>query len=219
METFKLRMIARKVLAHTPAIIRDALPLPGKPPTVAELMRNGTVTVGRHTYPAAPPVAYYKGDTARVTIGAFTSIAAGAEILAGGEHNPDWVTTFPMRIRMDLPGKLTDGQPGSKGDIHIGNDVWLGRHSRVMSGVTIGDGAIVAAGAIVTKDVPPYAIVGGVPAKVLKYRFTESQIEGLLELKWWDWSDEAIRARVDDLSSPDVDAFIAKYRTSPLPVS
>lgn len=211
---FQLRLIARKVLARTPAPVKRLLPLPGRPPTVQELMSRGVITVGRHTYPNPPPVAYYVGDTARVSVGSFTSIAAGVEILAGGEHHTDWVSTFPLRIRMDLPGKLLDGQPGTKGDVSIGSDVWLGRHSRVMSGVTIGHGAIVAAGAIVTKDVPPYAIVGGVPAKVLKYRLGPEQIDAMLRIAWWEWSDDDIRARVEDLSSPDFDAFISKYNLS-----
>jgi acetyltransferase-like isoleucine patch superfamily enzyme len=208
---FKLRLVARKVLAKTPNSIKKALPLPGRPATIQQLMAVGVVTVGRHTYPNPPPVAYYKGDTAEVHIGSFTSIASGVEILAGGNHHTDWVSTFPLRIRMDLPGKLLDGQPGTKGDIHIGSDVWLGRHSRVMSGVTIGHGAIVAAGAIVTKDVPPYAIVGGVPAKVLKYRMEPEQIDAMLRIAWWGWSDDEIRSRVDDLSSPDFDGFIRKF--------
>lgn len=204
-------MLARKVLSRTPQPIRQLLPLPGRPPSIEVLMRSGLVTVGKHTYPNPPPVAYYKGDTAKVEIGSFTSIAAGAEILAGGEHHSDWVTTFPLRIRLDLPGKLTDGQPGSKGNVKIGSDVWLGRHSRIMSGVSVGDGAIVAAGAIVTKDVPPFAVVGGIPAKVLRYRFSDAEISALLKIRWWDWHDDLIRERADDLSSPDITDFIQKY--------
>ncbi|WP_211753193.1 CatB-related O-acetyltransferase [Nocardioides lianchengensis] len=176
-----------------------------------QLMKQGVVTVGRHTYPNPPPVAYYTGDTAHVRIGAFTSIAAGAELLAGGEHRADWVTTFPLRIRLDLPGKLQDGQPGSKGDIVVGNDVWIGRHARVMSGVTIGDGAVVAAGAVVTGDVAPYSVVGGVRAKHLKYRIEPDLIPAMLRIAWWEWPDDVIRERVDDLSSPDIAAFVEKY--------
>ena len=207
----RTRLIARKALGVVPPGIRQFLPLPGRQPTVAALMRDQRVTVGRYTYPNPPPVVYYVGDTTKVHIGAFTSIAAGAELLMGGEHNIDWVTTFPLRIRMNLPGFLLDGQPSSKGDINVGNDVWLGRHSRVMSGVTIGDGAVVAAGAIVSKDVPPYAVVGGVPAKLLRFRFEPAQIQALLRIKWWEWPDELIRARAGDLSSPSIDEFILKY--------
>lgn len=209
---FKARLLARKVLAHTPNSLKRLLPLPGRPPTVRDLMNRGIVTIGRHSYPDPPPVVYYVGDTARVSIGAFTSIAAGAELLAGGEHHTDWISTFPLRIRLNLAGKLDDGQPGSRGDIVIGNDVWLGRHCRVMSGVTVGSGAIVAAGAVVTNDVPPYAVVGGVPARVLRMRYTDEQIDALLRIGWWNWTDETIRERVEELSSPHIDEFIQKYR-------
>lgn len=80
----------------------------------------------------------------------------------------------------------------------IGNDVWIGAYTRIMEGVTIGDGAIVAAGALVTKDVPPYAIVGGVPAKLIRYRFDEDTIAGLLKLKWWDKEEDWLRAHAQD---------------------
>ena len=211
---FRARMLARKVFSFIPNSAKRLLPLPGRPPTVRNLMNRGIVTIGRHSYPDPPPVVYYVGDTARVSIGSFTSIAAGAELLAGGEHHTDWITTFPLRIRLDLPGKLEDGQPGSRGDIIIGDDVWLGRHCRVMSGVTIGSGAIVAAGAagaVVTKDVAPYAVVGGVPARVLRMRYDDEQIEALLKIKWWEWSDKTIRERVGELSSPNISEFIRKY--------
>jgi chloramphenicol O-acetyltransferase type B len=81
----------------------------------------------------------------------------------------------------------------------------------ILSGVTVGDGAVVAAGAVVTTDVPDYAIVAGVPAKVIRYRFAPEQIRALLTIQWWDWDDDTIRERCADLSSPDVDAFIGKY--------
>lgn len=182
-----------------------------RPPTTADLVRNGVVRVGRHTYPPIPPIVHHVGDAGRVTIGAFTSIANGCAIFTGGEHIPEWVTTYPLRIFMDLPGKYEDSLPWSKGDVSIGNDVWLGFRSVVLSGVTIGDGAIVAAGAIVTSDVPPYAVVAGIPAKVIRYRFSSYQIERLREVAWWNWDDATIRERCADLSSPDIDSFLAKY--------
>ncbi len=187
-----------------------------RPPEIHDLIRAGRVSVGRHTYPNPPPVVYYPGDTASVRIGAFTSIAEGCEILIGGEHHPEWVTTSPLRILMDLPGKFTDGQPRSKGDVTIGNDVWLCKKSTVLSGVNIGDGAVVACGAVVTNDVPPYAVVGGVPARLLRFRFSAEQIERLLEIAWWDWTDDQISERCDDLSSPDIDSFISRYGEVPL---
>lgn len=206
------RPAVRWVALRLPVPVKRVLLGQRRPPNVHDHIRAGRVTVGRHTYPRTPPVIYYPGDKASVHIGAFTSIAGGCEILAGGEHRPEWVTSFPLRIILDLPGKYADGHPGSKGDITIGNDVWLGKNSIVLSGVSIGDGAVVAAGAVVTSDVSPYAIVGGVPAKLLRLRFSAEQIEELMRIAWWEWTDAEVRERCDDLSSPDVDSFISKYR-------
>lgn len=91
----------------------------------------------------------------------------------------------------------------------IGNDVWIGHGATIMGGVTIRDGAIVAANATVTRDVPPYAIVGGLPAKVLSYRFSEAQINALLKIKWWDWPAEKIHDHASEFL--DIDSFIAKH--------
>ena len=94
--------------------------------------------------------------------------------------------------------------------VEIGNDVWIGSHEMILYGVTIGDGAIVAAGAVVTKDVPPYAIVGGVPARIIRYRFLPEQIDFLLRFRWWDKPEEWINANWELLS--DIDKFCLKYK-------
>jgi carbonic anhydrase/acetyltransferase-like protein (isoleucine patch superfamily) len=99
----------------------------------------------------------------------------------------------------------------SRGPIVIGNDVWSGFGSVVSPGITVGDGAIIAAGAIVTRDVPPYSIVGGVPAKVIKYRFDEPDREALLRIRWWDWAEERVRAHIEQLASPAIADFIARH--------
>ena len=186
-------------------------------PTLARrlLVKSGVVQIGRHSYPSPPPVVAYRGDRVSVRIGSFTSIASGVEIVPGGGHHLDWVTTFPVRLKFGLPGALQDGHPESKGPIVIGNDVWLGRNSLILSGVTIGDGAVVAAGAVVTSDIPPYAIAGGVPAKVLRYRFSPEQIAALQRIRWWEWSDETIAARAEDLCGGDLDEFIRRYDQPP----
>jgi acetyltransferase-like isoleucine patch superfamily enzyme len=131
------------------------------------------------------------GDGTKIEIGAYCSFSFNVRALLGGEHRRDWVTTFPFgELWPDAP--KTPGHPGSRGDIKIGNDVWVGAEAMILSGVTIGDGAIVGARAVVTKDVPPYAIVVGAPAKLVEWRFDHESIERLLELKWWDWPRERI---------------------------
>jgi len=96
----------------------------------------------------------------------------------------------------------------TKGDVIIGNDVWVASYTTIMSGVTIGDGAVIANNSHVVKNVEPYSLVGGNPAKFIKYRFTEEQIKKLLEIKWWDWTDEKINAFAPLLVDSNIDKFI-----------
>lgn len=174
---------------------------------------DARVTRGRCTY-GRPLVATYPGDHARVTIGSFTSIAVDVILMDGGDHRTDWVSTFPFRAQFGLPGAYSDGHPTSRGDIHIGNDVWIGRGARIRSGITIGDGAVVGAYSIVTRNVRPYAIVAGNPAREIRRRFTDEQVEALQRIAWWEWPLERIRASVPELCGPDIDGFIARYRVS-----
>lgn len=107
----------------------------------------------------------------------------------------------------DIPGNLPEGRTkpwDNKGDIVVGNDVWIGYEAVILAGVTIGDGAIIGARAVVTKDVPPYTIVGGVPAKPIRKRFNEETIDILLKLKWWDWSKERIAKNIAAIQSGNV---------------
>ncbi|MTD46215.1 antibiotic acetyltransferase [Conexibacter sp. W3-3-2] len=165
------------------------------------------LTLGRHSY-GDPLVLAHDGDTGRVRVGSFTSIAHGVTFVCGGNHRVDWATTFPIRARLGLPGAFEDGHPASNGDIEIGHDVWLGREALILSGVTIGNGAVVAARSVVTRDVRPYAIVGGNPAKEIRRRFDDDTVDRLLALQWWTWPDERVIAEVDRLCSPDVTALL-----------
>ena len=160
--------------------------------------------IGRGTY-GCPKILAYPND-ARLRIGAFCSIAADVGIFLGGQHHPEWVTTYPFGA-LWREHRHPD-QPWSRGDVVIGNDVWIGREAMIMSGVTIGDGAVIAARALVSKDVPPYAIVGGNPAKLIRPRFAPEIVERLLEIRWWDWPDDRIRRAAPLLQSPDIQDFI-----------
>jgi len=130
-------------------------------------------------------------DGTKLEIGAYCSFSFNVRALLGGEHRTDWVSTFPFgELWPDAP--KVSGHPSSRGDIKIGNDVWVGAEAMILSGVTIGDGAVIGARAVVTRDVAPYMVVGGSPAKHLSWRFDRETIQRLLELKWWDWSRERI---------------------------
>jgi acetyltransferase-like isoleucine patch superfamily enzyme len=173
--------------------------------------RTEPLSMGRCSY-GTPLIARDPFDDEQVRVGSFVSIGPDVVMLDGGSHRVDWVTSFPLRAALDLPGAYEDGHPRSKGDTVIGNDVWIGRGVRVLSGVTIGDGAVVAAYSVVTKDVPPYAIVGGNPAREIRKRFSDEQVLDLLRIAWWSWPMAKILECVDELSDPDVDAFIARHR-------
>ncbi|MEM7573973.1 MAG: CatB-related O-acetyltransferase [Bacteroidota bacterium] len=145
----------------------------------------------------------FSGD--QLIIGKFCMIASGVTfIMNGANHLTDSISTYPFAIFGDDWEHAMEGKTyPSRGDTVIGNDVWIGYKATIMAGVTIGDGAIIATGALVTKDVPPYAIVGGNPAQLIKMRFPEERIAQLLEAKWWDWDIERISAHVQDLAGRD----------------
>lgn len=134
------------------------------------------------------PQVDHASKDAQLSIGAFCSIAGGVKILLGGNHNIQAVTTFPFYERL----KNVPAHKETKGDVVIGNDVWLATDCLILSGVTIADGAVVAARAVVTKDVPAYAIVGGNPARVIRYRFPEDIRKQLLANPWWQLPHEEI---------------------------
>ena len=176
-------------------------------------IKSKTLTIGQYTY-GIPKVIKYGGDKNKVIIGEFCSIAGEVIIFVGGNHRTDWISTFPFRIRFDLPGKYQDGHPSSGGDVIIGSDVWIGYGATILSGVNIGHGAVIAARSVVTRDVPPYTIVGGNPAKYIKSRFSEEQIASLLEIAWWDWPIEKILKLVPMINNNNVDDFIEQSRHS-----
>jgi len=136
----------------------------------------------------------------RLKIGKFCSIAYGTKFLFNGaNHTLNSLSTYPFPVladEWDLAVPITDAWD-NKGDIVVGNDVWIGFEAVIMAGVTIGDGAIIGSRAVVTKDVEPYSIVGGIPAKLIRKRFSEEKILELLEMEWWNWSEEMIKKNLD----------------------
>jgi virginiamycin A acetyltransferase len=139
----------------------------------------------------------------KLKIGKFCSIACGTKFLFNSaNHALDSLSTYPFPLFFEEWNlereKVTDAWD-NRGDIVIGNDVWIGYEAVILSGVTIGDGAIIGTRAVVTKDVPPYTIVGGVPAKPIRKRFDEKVIKELLKIKWWDWTEEKIARNIENI--------------------
>ncbi|ELO1773368.1 type B chloramphenicol O-acetyltransferase [Vibrio fluvialis] len=199
-------------------------PFSGKPLT--EQVTNPNIHVGRHSYYSG----YYHGhsfddcvrylnpdrdDVDRLIIGAFCSIGSGAVFMMAGNqgHRTDWISTFPF-FYMDNE-HFTDAADGfvRSGDTVIGNDVWIGSEAMIMAGITIGDGAVIASRAVVTKDVAPYEIVGSNPAKHIRFRFEPEQIEKLLEMQWWHWRDSQLKGAMKLLTSGDIDGLYQYWQS------
>jgi len=149
----------------------------------------------------------FTGD--KLIIGKFCMIASDVTfIMNGANHLTDAISTFPFAIFGGDWSNAMDGKTyPNKGNTTIGNDVWIGYKATIMAGVTIGDGAVIATNAVVTKDVAPYTIVGGNPAKVIKKRFSEERIKQLLEMAWWNWEIEKITENIQYLTGKDFEIF------------
>ena len=141
----------------------------------------------------------------KLKIGKFCSIACGTKFLFNSaNHALDSLSTYPFPLffeEWNLEKEKVTEAWDNRGDIVIGNDVWIGYEAVILSGVTIGDGAIIGTRAVVTKDVPPYTIVGGVPAKPIRKRFDEKVIKELLKIKWWDWTEEKIARNIENIKN------------------
>lgn len=154
---------------------------------------------------------HYPVNGDRLIIGKFCSIACGAKFLFNSaNHSLASLSTYPFPIFYEEWGlNIQDVAAAwdNKGDIVIGNDVWIGYEAVVLAGVTIGDGAVIGARAVVTKDVPPYAVVGGVPARLIRRRFPDDTISALLALRWWDWPSDKIKPRLSALQAGQIEEF------------
>ena len=183
--------------------LRRMFGLPNPMETLAG--RYPQYAIGRGSY-GGLEIAAYPGD-ANLVMGAFCSVAADVTVLLGGEHRPDWVTTYPFNETCAEARHIT-GHPHTRGDVVIGNDVWIGRNAMILSGVTIGDGAVIGARALVRSHVPPYGIVAGNPAQLVRKRFPDDIIARLLAIAWWDWPDERIRRALPLLLDSDIAGFL-----------
>ena len=168
------------------------------------------VHIGEFTY--GTPKIYMFTNKYKLVIGKFCSISKNVRILVDANHRADWITTYPFPERI---GGLerNPGHPAGKGDMIIGNDVWIGLDALILPGVCIGDGAIIAAGSVVTRDVHDYEIVGGNPIRHIRTRFTDEQIDELKKMKWWDWPLDKIKANYQLLQSPNIDELIEKFKS------
>ncbi|EDS72853.1 CatB-related O-acetyltransferase [Anaerofustis stercorihominis] len=148
---------------------------------------------------------HYPINNDKLIIGKFCSIGCGAKFLFNSaNHTMKSLSSYPFPLFFDEWGldiKDVAQSWDNKGDIVIGNDVWIGYEAVIMAGVTIGDGAVIATRSVVTKDVEPYTVVGGVPAKPIKKRIDDKTVNSLLEIKWWDWDKEKIRENIEAIKS------------------
>lgn len=187
------------------------------------VITNPNISVGEYTMYhdfVHDPVLFEKNNVLyqypvnhdELVIGKFCSIACGAKFLFNSaNHRMSSLSTYPFPLFFEEWGlerkDVTDAWD-NKGDIVVGNDVWIGYEAVILAGVTIGDGAVIGARAVVTKNVPPYTIVGGVPAKAIRKRFPEETVEALLEMKWWDWPQEKIAANIGAIQTGNVERLV-----------
>lgn len=169
---------------------------------------NG-IEVGEGTYGFDYKKAFLYLPEDKIKIGKYTSIAADVSFIASGEHYYNRVSSYPFYANLLKLGNSKDTK--SNGPIEIGNDVWIGHGAVILSGVSIGNGAVIAANSLVVKNVAPYTVVGGVPAKKIKRRFSEDVTVALERIKWWNWGKEVIAERISDFYDLTVDEFVKKY--------
>ena len=184
------------------------------PPFTKDLPGLKQYDIGDFTY-GAPRVLTW-GEGASLRIGKYCSIADQVTILLGGEHRTDWVSTFPFAEVMGW-GRGIPGHPSTRGDVIIGNDVWIGLGATLRSGVRIGDGAVIGTHAVVTRDVAAYSIVAGNPARPIRQRFPDAVIAELVRLRWWDWPAERVAGAAKYLMSSEVSALLTYARKTQEP--
>ncbi|MDJ0594028.1 MAG: Vat family streptogramin A O-acetyltransferase [Pleurocapsa sp. MO_226.B13] len=198
-------------------------PLPEFPQIcfIKNTVNNPKIIIGDYTYYDDPEdsenfernvLYHYPFSQDKLIVGKFCALATGIKfIMNGANHKISGFSTYPFYIFGNGWEKVTpdDDEFPFKGDTVVGNDVWIGYESVIMPGVTIGDGAIVAAKSVVVDNVPPYCVVGGNPAKIIRQRFNNETIKALLEIAWWNWDIEKISANLTYITSAEIDALLA----------
>ena len=201
----------------------DKHPLPKFPQIcfIKNTVNNPKIIIGDYTYYDDPEdsenfernvLYHYPFSQDKLIIGRFCALATGIKfIMNGANHQILGFSTYPFYIFGNGWEKVTprNNDLPFKGDTVVGNDVWIGYKSIIMPGVTIGDGAIVAARSVVVNDVPAYSIVGGNPARIIKQRFTSETIQTLLQIAWWNWDIEKISANLEKIVAADIDALLS----------
>ncbi|ESY56089.1 MULTISPECIES: CatB-related O-acetyltransferase [unclassified Mesorhizobium] len=168
------------------------------------------VTVGSQSHSNLRPTSFlHCTEQSPVEIGAFCSIAPEVLFVCQANHPTETASTFGIQDRIGKTKSLYE-YLRTKGPIIVGNDVWIGTRAIILAGVTIGDGAVIAAGGVVTKDVPPYAIVGGNPAKLIRYRFSDETIEAMRNIRWWDWPVGVIKRQKAAFELP-AEEFVKRF--------
>lgn len=184
---------------------------------------GSSIIIGRYTYGVESTNIITYGEGANLIVGHFCSIAADCTIFLGGNHRIDWITTFPFGhiAKEHFGSEKIDGHPATNGDVVIGHDVWIGRGSTIMSGVKIGNGAVIAANSHVVTNVDDFQIYGGNPAKLIKTRFDNITADKLKKFEWWNLTKNDINSLKLVLSSPPpqnqslLDDLIEQYKSSP----
>ena len=170
------------------------------------------VTIGRFSYVNQFARIHYSIEMSAIHIGNFCSIASDVGFFLRDTHHPQWVTTASAGVFPFAPDAVRSPNPkaGPQADIVIGNDVWIGEGARILSGMTIGDGAIIGTAAVVTKHIPPYAIYVGNPGRIVRRRFTASEIKFLLRVRWWDLPTTTLRRLAPAICSTEIDTLRRK---------
>lgn len=178
--------------------------------THSELNDRDDVIIGDFTY--GNPKVRTGGNMAKCIIGKFCCIADGVSIQLISDHHPEWISTYDLSVLLsesNFENAYNRETCIVKGDVVIGNNVWIGERSIILPGVTIGNGAIIAAGAVVTKSIPPYTIAGGVPARCIRKRFSNEDISALNKVQWWNWSENKILSGLKFIEGNSVKKLLA----------